>query len=185
MHTGELPPSVGGTTCSPQLLGCRHQNLARTRLLSSSWCCSVPVLVSQGCPWAALLLPGWNLCFLTFLPHLQYFPGRPCVQTYLQTLDAWLRNWTEPELPRTVLKEAMKNNRDVRCPWVTPSPCSPYPCPFPHSWHCLPAPPLLVCLSTRPPSPPCSPPTSPGWAARAVSATSVATPVGSGPSSTC
>ncbi|XP_041335049.1 sulfhydryl oxidase 1 [Pyrgilauda ruficollis] len=52
---------------------------------------------------------------------VKYFPGRPCVQTYLQTLDAWLRNWTEPELPRTVLKEAMKNKRDASQPSVLPT----------------------------------------------------------------
>ncbi|NWH55954.1 QSOX1 oxidase, partial [Geococcyx californianus] len=50
-------------------------------------------------------------CYVATL--VKYFPGRPCVQTYLQTLDGWLRNWTEPELPRSALKEAMKNNRDA------------------------------------------------------------------------
>ncbi|XP_069719181.1 sulfhydryl oxidase 1 [Phaenicophaeus curvirostris] len=50
-------------------------------------------------------------CYVSML--VKYFPGRPCVQTYLQTLDDWLKNWTEPELPRSVLKEAMKNNRDA------------------------------------------------------------------------
>ncbi|NXX95188.1 QSOX1 oxidase, partial [Centropus bengalensis] len=49
-------------------------------------------------------------CYVSML--VKYFPGRPCVQTFLQTLDSWLRNWTEPELPRSALKEAMKNNRD-------------------------------------------------------------------------
>ncbi|NWV47463.1 QSOX1 oxidase, partial [Daphoenositta chrysoptera] len=58
-------------------------------------------------------------CYVATL--VKYFPGRPCVQTYLQTLDAWLRNWTEPELPRTVLKEAMKNNRDASQPSVLPT----------------------------------------------------------------
>uniref|UniRef100_A0A8C3NDH6 Sulfhydryl oxidase n=1 Tax=Geospiza parvula TaxID=87175 RepID=A0A8C3NDH6_GEOPR len=58
-------------------------------------------------------------CYVATL--VKYFPGRPCVQTYLQTLDAWLRNWTEPELPRTVLKEAMKNNRDASHPSVLPT----------------------------------------------------------------
>ncbi|KFO75206.1 Sulfhydryl oxidase 1, partial [Cuculus canorus] len=50
-------------------------------------------------------------CYVAML--VKYFPGRPCVQTYLQTLDDWLKNWTEPELPRSVLKEAMKNSRDA------------------------------------------------------------------------
>ncbi|NXB08368.1 QSOX1 oxidase, partial [Cnemophilus loriae] len=58
-------------------------------------------------------------CYVAML--VKYFPGRPSVQTYLQTLDAWLRNWTEPELPRTVLKEAMKNNRDASHPSVLPT----------------------------------------------------------------
>ncbi|NXX86329.1 QSOX1 oxidase, partial [Urocolius indicus] len=53
-------------------------------------------------------------CYVALL--VKYFPGRPCVQTYLQSLDTWLRNWTEPELPRSALKEAVKNKRDVRCP---------------------------------------------------------------------
>lgn len=124
---------MGGTRHGPQPLGARHQNLARTTLPSSTcchrgyWCCLVPVLVSWGCRRAASLLPGQGLGFLTSLPALQYFPGRPCVQTYLQSLDGWLRNWTEPELPRSALKEAMKNNRDVRHPW-TPFPLSLPPC---------------------------------------------------------
>ncbi|XP_042641046.1 sulfhydryl oxidase 1 [Tyto alba] len=50
-------------------------------------------------------------CYVATL--VKYFPGRPCVQTYLQTLDSWLKNWTEPELPRSTLKEAMKNNRNA------------------------------------------------------------------------
>ncbi|NXK98698.1 QSOX1 oxidase, partial [Formicarius rufipectus] len=58
-------------------------------------------------------------CYVAAL--VKYFPGRPCVQTYLQTLDGWLRNWTEPELPRDVLKEAMKNNRDASNPAVLPT----------------------------------------------------------------
>ncbi|XP_030082569.2 sulfhydryl oxidase 1 [Serinus canaria] len=58
-------------------------------------------------------------CYVATL--VKYFPGRPSVQTYLQTLDAWLRNWTEPELPRTVLKEAMKNKRDASHPSVLPT----------------------------------------------------------------
>ncbi|PKU36229.1 sulfhydryl oxidase 1 [Limosa lapponica baueri] len=53
--------------------------------------------------------------------RLPYFPGRSCVQTYLQSLDSWLRNWTEPELPRSTLKEAMKNNRDASHPAVLPT----------------------------------------------------------------
>ncbi|XP_010136533.1 PREDICTED: sulfhydryl oxidase 1-like, partial [Buceros rhinoceros silvestris] len=36
-------------------------------------------------------------CYVVTL--VKYFPGRPHVQTYLQSLDGWLRNWTEPELP--------------------------------------------------------------------------------------
>ncbi|XP_027514363.1 sulfhydryl oxidase 1 [Corapipo altera] len=58
-------------------------------------------------------------CYVAAL--VKYFPGRPCVQTYLQTLDGWLRNWTEPELPRDVLKEAMKNNKDASSPAVLPT----------------------------------------------------------------
>lgn len=89
----------------------------------------MPVLASWECRWAALLFGG-GLGFLTPLPSLQYFPGRPCVQTYLQILDGWLRNWTEPELPRNALKEAVKNNRDVRHP-RGPLLSNPHPCPFP------------------------------------------------------
>ncbi|XP_057283258.1 sulfhydryl oxidase 1 [Pezoporus wallicus] len=56
-------------------------------------------------------------CYVSTL--VKYFPGRPCVQTYLQSLDVWLKNWTEPELPRDVLKGAMKNNRDASHPaWL-------------------------------------------------------------------
>ncbi|XP_064310584.1 sulfhydryl oxidase 1 [Phalacrocorax carbo] len=58
-------------------------------------------------------------CYVAVL--VKYFPGRPCVQTYLQSLDSWLRNWTEPELPRSVLKEAVKNNRDASHPAVLPT----------------------------------------------------------------
>uniref|UniRef100_A0A8C0IDU8 Sulfhydryl oxidase n=1 Tax=Bubo bubo TaxID=30461 RepID=A0A8C0IDU8_BUBBB len=58
-------------------------------------------------------------CYVATL--VKYFPGRPCVQTYLQNLDSWLRNWTEPELPRSALKEAMKNNRDASHPAVLPT----------------------------------------------------------------
>ncbi|NWS94338.1 QSOX1 oxidase, partial [Mionectes macconnelli] len=58
-------------------------------------------------------------CYVAAL--VKYFPGRPCVQTYLQTLDGWLRNWTEPELPRNVLKEAMKNNEAASNPAVLPT----------------------------------------------------------------
>ncbi|KAK2539855.1 Qsox1, partial [Columba guinea] len=58
-------------------------------------------------------------CYVALL--VKYFPGRPCVQTYLQILDGWLRNWTEPELPRNALKEAVKNNRDASHPAVLPT----------------------------------------------------------------
>ncbi|XP_040465833.1 LOW QUALITY PROTEIN: sulfhydryl oxidase 1 [Falco naumanni] len=58
-------------------------------------------------------------CYVATL--VKYFPGRPCVQTYLQSLDGWLRNWTEPELPRSALKEAVKNNRDASHPAVLPT----------------------------------------------------------------
>ncbi|KFU87366.1 Sulfhydryl oxidase 1, partial [Chaetura pelagica] len=58
-------------------------------------------------------------CYVATL--VKYFPGRPSVQTYLQSLDAWLRNWTEPELPRNTLKEAMKNNRNASNPAVLPT----------------------------------------------------------------
>ncbi|NWI97728.1 QSOX1 oxidase, partial [Pitta sordida] len=71
----------------------------------------------------ASMLSGAQLaafkCYVAVL--VKYFPGRPSVQTYLQTLDGWLRNWTEPELPRNVLKEAMKNNRDASHPAVLPT----------------------------------------------------------------
>lgn len=115
--------------------------------------------------------------FLTRFPPVssQYFPGRPCVQSYLQALDGWLRNWTEPELPRSALKEAVKNNQDVRLPPPL-SPSSPSRSPAPSG---------RVPLSCRPSPRPCSPPTSPGWAAGAASPISAATPAGSGPSSTC
>ncbi|KAI6064185.1 Sulfhydryl oxidase 1 [Aix galericulata] len=58
-------------------------------------------------------------CYVATLA--KYFPGRPCVQSYLQTLDGWLRNWTEPELPRSALKEAVKNNQDANPPAVLPT----------------------------------------------------------------
>ncbi|NXF30302.1 QSOX1 oxidase, partial [Nyctibius bracteatus] len=58
-------------------------------------------------------------CYVATL--VKYFPGRPCVQTYLRSLDGWLRNWTEPELPRSALKDAMKNNRDASHPAVLPT----------------------------------------------------------------
>ncbi|NXE22123.1 QSOX1 oxidase, partial [Ardeotis kori] len=58
-------------------------------------------------------------CYVAVL--VKYFPGRPCVQTFLQSLDSWLRNWTEPELPRSALKEALKNNRDASHPAVLPT----------------------------------------------------------------
>ncbi|XP_014798814.1 PREDICTED: sulfhydryl oxidase 1 [Calidris pugnax] len=58
-------------------------------------------------------------CYVATL--VKYFPGRSCVQTYLQSLDTWLRNWTEPELPRSTLKEAMKNNKDASHPAVLPT----------------------------------------------------------------
>ncbi|NWV71392.1 QSOX1 oxidase, partial [Malurus elegans] len=58
-------------------------------------------------------------CYVATL--VKYFPGRPAVQTYLQNLDAWLRNWTEPELPRSALKEALKNKKDAFHPSVLPT----------------------------------------------------------------
>ncbi|NXD16095.1 QSOX1 oxidase, partial [Nothocercus nigrocapillus] len=58
-------------------------------------------------------------CYVALLA--KYFPGRPFVHTYLQALDGWLRNWTEPELPRDVLKEAMKNKADAPRPAVLPT----------------------------------------------------------------
>ncbi|NWI62007.1 QSOX1 oxidase, partial [Todus mexicanus] len=58
-------------------------------------------------------------CYVAML--VKYFPGRPYVQTYLQSLDGWLRNWTEPALPRNTLKEAMKNNRDASHPAMLPT----------------------------------------------------------------
>ncbi|NWW87649.1 QSOX1 oxidase, partial [Rhynochetos jubatus] len=71
----------------------------------------------------AAVLSGAQLtafkCYVATL--VKYFPGRPCVQTYLRSLDGWLRNWTEPELPRSVLKEAMKNNRDASQPAMLPT----------------------------------------------------------------
>ncbi|NXD87036.1 QSOX1 oxidase, partial [Halcyon senegalensis] len=58
-------------------------------------------------------------CYVAML--VKYFPGRPYVQTYLQALDGWLRNWTEPQLPRSTLKEAMKNNKDASHPAMLPT----------------------------------------------------------------
>ncbi|NXQ79824.1 QSOX1 oxidase, partial [Nyctibius grandis] len=58
-------------------------------------------------------------CYVATL--VKYFPGRPCVQTYLRSLDGWLRNWTEPELPRSALKDAMKNKRDAPHPAMLPT----------------------------------------------------------------
>ncbi|NWQ83910.1 QSOX1 oxidase, partial [Columbina picui] len=58
-------------------------------------------------------------CYVAVL--VKYFPGRPYVQTFLQSLDGWLRNWTEPELPRDALKEAMKNNGEASHPAVLPT----------------------------------------------------------------
>ncbi|XP_068273064.1 sulfhydryl oxidase 1 [Nyctibius grandis] len=58
-------------------------------------------------------------CYVATL--VKYFPGRPCVQTYLRSLDGWLRNWTEPELPRSALKDAMKNKRDASHPAMLPT----------------------------------------------------------------
>ncbi|NXV83144.1 QSOX1 oxidase, partial [Atlantisia rogersi] len=58
-------------------------------------------------------------CYVATL--VKYFPGRPSVQTYLRSLDSWLKNWTEPELPRSTLKEAMKNNKDAFHPAVLPT----------------------------------------------------------------
>ncbi|NXW00245.1 QSOX1 oxidase, partial [Fregetta grallaria] len=71
----------------------------------------------------AAVLSGAQLaalkCYVAML--VKYFPGRPCVQTYLQSLDGWLRNWTEPELPRSTLKEAMKNNVNASHPAMLPT----------------------------------------------------------------
>ncbi|XP_054021332.1 sulfhydryl oxidase 1 [Dryobates pubescens] len=58
-------------------------------------------------------------CYVATL--VKYFPGRPYVQTYLQSLDVWLKNWTDPELPRSTLKEAMKNNGDASHPAMLPT----------------------------------------------------------------
>lgn len=106
-----------------------------------------------------MLLSGQSLGFHTPLPTLQYFPGRPCVQTYLQSLDVWLKNWTEPELPRNVLKEAMKNNRDVRCPWGPWFLSQPSPLPQPS----LPASSLTQCLFAHQASHPAVLPTNVTW----------------------
>lgn len=72
--------------------------------------------VAGSCPGAGFRCP--HHVFPLFLA--QYFPGRPSVQTFLQSLDSWLRNWTEPELPRSALKEAVKNKEDVRHPPTHP-----------------------------------------------------------------
>ncbi|NP_989456.2 sulfhydryl oxidase 1 precursor [Gallus gallus] len=58
-------------------------------------------------------------CYVATLA--KYFPGRPSVQTFLQSLDSWLRNWTEPELPRSALKEAVKNKEDASPAAVLPT----------------------------------------------------------------
>ncbi|XP_062437676.1 sulfhydryl oxidase 1 [Rhea pennata] len=58
-------------------------------------------------------------CYVALLA--KHFPGRPFVRTYLRSLDGWLRNWTEPELPRAVLKEALKNQGDASHPAVLPA----------------------------------------------------------------
>ncbi|XP_067156709.1 sulfhydryl oxidase 1 [Apteryx mantelli] len=58
-------------------------------------------------------------CYVALLA--KYFPGRPFVQTYLQSLDGWLRNWTEPELPRNAWKEAVKNKGDAPHPAMLPT----------------------------------------------------------------
>ncbi|NXG30667.1 QSOX1 oxidase, partial [Dromaius novaehollandiae] len=71
----------------------------------------------------AAVLSGATLsalkCYVALLA--KYFPGRPFVQTYLQSLDGWLRNWTEPKLPRDVWKEAAKNKGDASQPAVLPA----------------------------------------------------------------
>ncbi|NWX21662.1 QSOX1 oxidase, partial [Aegotheles bennettii] len=82
-------------------------------------------------------------CYVATL--VKYFPGRPSVQTYLQSLHGWLRNWTEPTLPRSDLKEAMKNNRDAMLPtnvtWVGCQGSEPhfrgYPCGLWTVFHLL------------------------------------------------
>lgn len=158
---------VGRTHWDAQPLRAGHRNLGGTALPSSTcchggyWFCPVPVLASWGCQWAVPLFDG-GLGFLTPLPCLQYFPGRPCVQTYLQTLDGWLRNWTEPELPRDALKEAMKNSRDVRHP-RGPLLSNPHPCPFPPTLRYLPAPSRCVRLSVLQASHPAVLPTNVTW----------------------
>lgn len=83
--------------------------------------------MSGGCPGARFRCPH-HIVFSLFFA--QYFPGRPSVQTFLQSLDSWMQNWTEPELPRSALKEAVKNKEDVR----HPPPDTPlYPTPIPLS----------------------------------------------------
>jgi len=157
-QSGFLRPSDGAGVrslnaragVSPRPPAPRGQEPSGTQCCRGCRRCPEPIPASWGCWWAAR--GGvWGSSPLS--PSPQYFPGRPCVQTYLRSLDGWLRNWTEPELPRSALKEAMKNNRDVR----DPGPCSPHPCPFPLTTP--PAPTRRVPLSSRPPPLPCSPPT--------------------------
>lgn len=74
------------------------------------------------------------------------------MQSYLHTLDGWLRNWTEPELPRSALKEAVKNNKDVRHP---PSPLPTLPVSV--------SVPVTPCPSVLQASPPAVLPTNVTW----------------------
>lgn len=85
------------------------------------------------------------------------------MQTYLQSLDGWLKNWTEPELPRSTLKEATKNNKDVRHPAGTPVPAL-LSSPLPLSLHpALPASSITLCLSVLQGSHPAVLPTNVTW----------------------
>lgn len=101
--------------------------------------------MSGGCPGARFRCPH-HIVFSLFFA--QYFPGRPSVQTFLQSLDSWMQNWTEPELPRSALKEAVKNKEDVRHPPRHPPLSHPHPtqqlshaasiCPAGHPCRCAP-----------------------------------------------
>nr|XP_013798700.1 PREDICTED: sulfhydryl oxidase 1 [Apteryx mantelli mantelli] len=92
----------------------QYENIAVRRVLSSE-----EELVKK---FGVTTFPsGYLLLSNGSFSRLPYFPGRPFVQTYLQSLDGWLRNWTEPELPRNTWKEAVKNKGDASHPAMLPT----------------------------------------------------------------